>query len=342
MNKDFLNKLPQAVQARMDEVGLRDTLETLFGSLSSDDIPEEVCADVVEVLDWTLIVFATASGPLLQDTFNTLNTNFSRINQNLADRLPPAEDNIGSILQALSNIPGTRSVHSLETADRVNDRLKNARRNLADSETRFQESLEEAENDFTEFLDTHRSTVSQKVRETSDKVAEVELSTTSHHAELSEKMENLLQDLRERYGFTAEQVLGGAHESAANAEHELAESHSRRSRWSMWGAVLWAGLLQVAWLFGLTPDWVQWFDAARTLPIVGSPVVILLFVAKREGHVASEHRARHERLQSLALQFKSWEPYVTTLSEGVRPELERDITPKLFTGDFAASVPFDS
>lgn len=43
--------------------------------------------------------------------------------------------------------------------------------------------------------------------------------------------------------------------STANAEFELARSHGSTSRWSMWGAVAWADLLQAAWLLGLTPDW---------------------------------------------------------------------------------------
>lgn len=229
--KDSLDRLPQDVQAMLDETGLRNTLGALFEQLCEEDIPEDVRAPVVELLDWALTVLATATGPLLQGTFNSLHNDFSWINQHLTSRLLPAEDSIGSILHALSHVPGTRAVHSLETADRVIGRLKNARRNIANTETR----LEEAENDFGEFLDTHRTAVAQKAGETTDKLIDAELSISTHHAESCEKMNDLLEDLQERYGFTAQQVLGGAHEGAANAEHRLAESHSLRSRWSMWG-----------------------------------------------------------------------------------------------------------
>ncbi|MYI30804.1 MAG: hypothetical protein F4119_05515 [Acidimicrobiia bacterium] len=342
MNKDVLNELPQKVLERMDEVGLRGTLEVLFQRLNSGNVSERVADDIVELLDWTLVVLATASQPLLPNTFCNINNGFAAINQSLIDHMLPAKDDMLSILRELSYIPGQRSVPSQVIANRLNDGIKKARRNLIASETRFKTKQEEVENTFTEFLEDQRRSLIGKVNEIESKLGEVESSTTSQHDSILEQMNRLLEDLRERYGFTAEQVLGGAHESAANAERELAQLHSLRSRWSMWGAVVWAGILQVVWLFGFTPEWDQWFDAARALPIVGSPVVILLFVAKREGSVASEHRVRFARLQSLALQFKSWKPYVETLTEEARSDFEKDITPKLFVGDTGILSPPDT
>ena len=105
-------------------------------------------------------------------------------------------------------------------------------------------------------------------------------------------------------------------------------------------AAVWAVLIQVALLLSVwftrleelfNAD--EWHEVLGSYPVVGSPVVILLFIAKREGRMASEYRERHERLQSLALQLKSWEPYLSTLTTDARDTLEKEITPKLFRGD---------
>ena len=170
--------------------------------------------------------------------------------------------------------------------------------------------------------------------------SDLKKAATDEHKTLSEAMSSLLEDLRKQYGFTATQVLGGDHESAARAAHELAESHKKASRWAMIVAVGWAAAIQAAvvlspWVseFGELLDADEWFDVLRSYPVVGSPVVILLFIARREGRISAEHRERHERLQSLALQLKSWEPYLGTLTTDARDTLEKEITPKLFRGD---------
>ena len=88
---------------------------------------------------------------------------------------------------------------------------------------------------------------------------------------------------------------------------------------------------------GRIEEWLvseEWLGVVGNYPIVGSPVVILLFIAKREGKMALEHRQRHQRLQSLALQLKSWEPYLSTIDEEAdRQTLQKDMTPKFFRGD---------
>ncbi len=105
----------------------------------------------------------------------------------------------------------------------------------------------------------------------------------------------------------------------------------------MWLAVAWAGLVQLGWRLGWSPGWDQWFDSLRSLPAIGSPVVILLFVARREGRISSDHQHRHDQLQNLELQLRSWEPYLQTLPDSVRDDLVAQITPKLFVGDVAVS-----
>ena len=96
---------------------------------------------------------------------------------------------------------------------------------------------------------------------------------------------------------------------------------------------------RVAQVLGWTNDWDQWFDIFRSLPVIGSPVAILIFLAIREGQSAKSHSATHVRWQSLELQLKSWEPYLSTLSEDTRVQMENleVITPKLFVGDVGAT-----
>lgn len=69
MTPATLRQLPSAVREKMDEVGLRGTLEDVFERLNSGDIPPDECSDVVELAESTLAVLSTASGPLVQDTY---------------------------------------------------------------------------------------------------------------------------------------------------------------------------------------------------------------------------------------------------------------------------------
>ena len=372
MTPETLDQLPDAVQEKMDEVGLRATLEDLFEHLNSGDIPLDECTEVVELADWTLAVLMAASGPLIHETFNNLNGDWSAITSHLSrNDWHSYTGHIPPILQALSTIPTTRPDYSVQAAHQVKSALQTARRSITASEASVRKKREEAERHFTEALENHEEVLASEANAVSTRFKRLTATATGRfqnlkavsadeHEHLSQQMTELfdnlkqtatgehealllqmtelLEDLQERYGFTATQVLGGNHESAANAERKLAESHGTRSRWSMWGALVWAALAQAALIFGWNPDWDQWFDAVRTVPIVGSPAVILLFIAKREGRVASEHRARHERLQSLALQFKSWEPYLSTLTQEARAQMETEITPKLFRGDDGGSI----
>lgn len=351
LNKRTLNRLPHPVQERMREVGLRATLEDLFEHLHNRDTPPDECADIVELLDWTISVLMAASGPLVHQTFANLNKHFSGIRDYIsrhdfhsyAGHIPP-------ILQELSAIPTTRADYSLEAAKRAASAVQTARRSIVASEASMRTKREEAERLLKEYTDGYRETLADEAKAVSTRfnrlravatgrLHRLKESATDEHESVSQEMANLLEDLQERYGFTAGQALGGAHESAAEAENELAESHGKRSRLSMWGAVIWAGLAQITWMTPWAPDWEQWFDALRSLPIVGSPIIILLFVAKREGRVAAEHRRRHERLRSLALQFKSWEPYRSTLKDfpdDDKLQLEQQIAERLFVGDTPA------
>lgn len=351
MNAKTLNRLPRAVQEKMGETGLRATLDDLFEQLNSSDIPPDECSDIIELLDWTVAVLMAASGPLIHQTFVNLNNQFSPIRDYVGrNDFHSYTGHIPQILQELSTIPTIRTEYSLEAAQQITSAIQKARRSLVASESSMRAKQEEAERLFKDYSNDYKETLDEEAQVVSTRFNRVKAvatgrlyrlkeSVADEHESVSKQMIDLLDDLQERYGFTAGQALGGAHELAAEAANELAESHGRRSRLSMWGAVIWAGLAQVAWMTPWAPDWEQWFDALRSLPIVGSPIVILLFVAKREGRVAAEHRQRHERLRSLALQFKSWEPYRSTLKDfpdDDKLKLEQQIAERLFVGDTPA------
>ena len=374
MNEALLNQLPGAVQEKMDEVGLRATLENLFEHLRDDDVPSDECADLIELLDWTIGVLMAATGPLIHQTFNNLNNNFHQIDHYVAHNdWHSYTGHIPPILQDLATIPTAHPTYSFEATKQVTAALQKARRSIVASEASVRKRREEAELSFAESVESHEEAIAELAEvvstrlsrlkavatgrfgrlqeaatdehetlsaEMSQLLTDLKEAATDEYGTLSEAMSNLLENLQERYGFTAKQVLGGDHERAAIAANSLAESHKKVSRRAMWAAVIWAAMIQAAivtslWVSELKEllDADEWVDVLGSVPIVGSPVVILLFIAKREGRIAAEHRERHERLQSLALQFKSWEPYLSTLTTEARNKLEEEITPRLFRGD---------
>lgn len=352
LNEEVLDQLPNAVQEIMDEVGLRSTLENLFEHLNDTDVEPDEYADLIELLDWTIGVLMAATGPLVSDTFSRLNNSFSQITHYVSHNdWNSYTGQFPQILQDLAIIPTTHPTYSLEAAKQVTAALRTARRSIVASEASVRKKREEAElslqkstEDHAEWLDEQTEVISTRIARLKalafGRFGQLKKATSDEHATLSEEMSSLLEDLQERYGFTAKQVLGGDHERAALAAHSLAESHKNVSRRAMLAAVIWAAVIQAAivlslWVSELKEllDAEEWVDVLGSVPIVGSPVVILLFIAKREGRIAAEHRERHERLQSLALQFKSWEPYLNTLETDARNKLEEEITPRLFRGD---------
>lgn len=344
IDKETLSQLPDPVQKKMNEAGLRDLLERLLDDLNSDDIPlNEDTQPIFEAVNYALMIFGDATGPLTVQLFQNLHSPFSQFAQYVGHRdWGNASNLIHPLLQNLSVIPTSRPDYSSKAAQKLDSELMEIRQRVATTESDARQEQREAADAFKQLANQQGDSVAKRANELLGEFDHLQSSTKEEQSKLVQDMAQLLDDLQERYGFTAEQVLGGAHELAATNEHNLAELHGKWSRRSMWGAVAWAGLAQIIWLTPFAPDWEQWLDALRSVPIIGSPVVILLFIAKREGRVAFEHRERHEKLQSLALQLKSWQPYLNTLSESVREELEKKITPRLFVGDTSAAVSSDS
>lgn len=340
-NTEMLNQLPSNVQQKIDEVGLRDPLEELIDLANSDQLKEDEYREFFfALMEHIIASLSYAIEPLSVQSFHDLLGHVSSLPRRVENQDWDGVQRITApLLRELSALPTSRPPHSIQSAKGLNRSMNRARRELGDAERKLQSAVEQAEVSFRESTDARTHELSDEASRILAEFSEMEEQASTRHAATVAEMKRLLEELEERYGFTATQVLGGAHDLAAQTEEKMAARHDNISQWSMWVAVGIAAVAQVIWYAGWSPEWTEWFDPLRSLPLIGSPVVILLFVAKREGRVAAEHRARHERLQNLSLQFRSWEPYLNTLSEEVRPEMERQVTPRLFPGDAGSSEP---
>lgn len=343
LSKEVLNRLPHDVQAKMDEVGLRDPLEELIELSNSDHLQDDEHKEFLDgLMDYIITSFSYAIEPLAVQSFLDINGHVSSLPQRVSNEDWDGVQRItAALLRELSALPTSHRPQSVQSAKNLNRTMNAARRELAQTEGKLRSAFDRTEASFRASSDTRSKELSEEASRILQEFSDMEEQASERHAATVAEMKRLLEELEERYGFTATQVLGGAHDLAAQSEEREASRHDTISQWSMWAAVAIAAVAQVFWYAGWSPDWTEWFDPLRSLPLIGSPVVILLFVAKREGRVAAEHRARHERLQSLSLQFRSWEPYLNTLSEEVRAEMEQQVTPRLFVGDAGSSEPSD-
>ena len=296
-------------------------------------------------------VFATAREPMVEQNFTNIG---ARINEILGDIRNDSWHSIReprgqAVLEYLSHIPSRRFRQAIDLAqlDRSRDE---AQRQISDYQSAAQEAGERAEAKIKEAQESFQSASTEEregVTEAAERyITEIRsfgLEAQKRRAEISAEMDSLLEDLEKRYGFVAAQVLGGSHEIAAKAEKETSDQHKKRAWRCAIAAAVWAVLIaaweQVGPVFGWVEDQGQWLDLVGPLPLLGSPVAILIFLAIREGRMAKTHSVNHVRLQSLELQLKSWEPYVNTLSQASREEMEKAITPKLFVGDLGATQP---
>ena len=320
IHQQSLERLPAPVRQQISDVGLLDNLERLIKALRDASLVDGAPArGVQDLLDWTLAVLASPSAQINTRLLKELHEAFAEI-ANHADNgeWEDCAEGAVPILQLLAAVPRPTHGQGLEAARALSPMLHKATESLAQAEESTSTRRAEVEAHFEQEADSLKRELSQA------------------HDSASAEMTRLLKTLEEQYGFTANQVLGGAHDSASESEAELAERHAKTSRRAMWGATIWAGLAQAFWLSPWASEWDRWFEAFRSLPVVGSPIIILLFVAKREGRVAAEHREQHSRLRSQALHFKSWAPYRSTLKELPEEDqldLERRFVSTMFPGD---------
>ncbi len=344
LSKDSLNALPGNVKEMLRQSNLGHQLERLYELVEEDPFRGDVekkdfCR---QVFDYMLTVLAVAREPLHTDLFNSIRTALEQIvGQARSQNVHSLKDlYLPRLLEGLSKIPTFRSQQTIDIA-KLNVEREAAGKAIKEAESGVVEARRAAIVSFETATDNHREKVAEETGQILEEFAQLRDDVKADHLSISGRMTEVLSDLQERYGFIAGQVLGGAHEIAARDEKAIADRHRREAGVSRWIAIGLAGGIAYLNLSGhLSPwvtDWDQWFDVFRAVPILGSPVAILLYHASRESKLAQVHAEDHRRLQSLALQLKSWGPYVKSLSEEIRPEVEKQITPRLFVGDVQAS-----
>ena len=345
-----LADLPENIQGLLDTSESPFRIEELLRELeTSEYLPDSDREFLYDLLGWMMHVFATAGKPMSERNLKNIG---SRINEILSDIRSNSWHSIReprgqSVLEYLSYIPSRRFHQAVDLAqlDRSRDE---AQCRIADYQREVQEAREHAEAKIRAAQESFQSATTEECQSVAGtakgygvEFQKIAQEVQKRHAEISDGMDHLLVALEKRYGFVATQVLGGSHEIAAKVEKETSDRHKKRARWCAIAATVWAVLI-AAWekvgpAFGWVDKQGQWLDLVGPLPVLGSPVAILIFLAIWEGRMAKTHSAYHVRLQSLELQLKSWEPYLSTLSKDARTEMEKAITPKLFVGDIGAT-----
>ena len=341
--------LPENIRDVLNNSEISPSVENLLNALEPDHIPDQDRTFLYSYLDWMMYVFATAREPLARGTLSKIrsvtNNLINYIHNNNWDHI--RDHLIPELLAELSSIPARRSRQAIDLAEFDRSREAALRQITASQHDaqRAQESTEASLKDSQEAFEAKVTDGLRAIREDarsySQQLAELLEDVQEQKSDASAEIGDLLSKLQKEYGFVASQVLGEAHGKAAAVEQSTADAHKKRARNYSLGAAITAVLViaqdRVAQVLGWTNDWDQWFDIFRSLPVLGSPVAILIFLAIREGQSAKSHSATHVRWQSLELQLKSWEPYLSTLSEDTRVQMEKVITPKLFVGDVGAT-----
>ncbi len=243
----------------------------------------------------------------------------------------------GPILVAAERnpVPAARSL--VETMRKGRRAVGDAKRSVESAVQQSQSAIDSAVREIEDKAGQSRDAMDGAVREIEEQQSQAMAQLTS-----------LLEDLQDRYGFTVGATLGGSHEAAAEAEKTLMDQHTRSARWAQLGAVLWAMAVVILKLSGVGPS--GWDGHLISAPLLGGPVVILVYLASSETRAAKVHRHNHARWLGLSLQLKSLRPYVDDLAKKAQPregemeapwkdKLLEEASSKIFKGDIGPYEP---
>ena len=187
------------------------------------------------------------------------------------------------------------------------DAMRTSRKTLKNSERSVAEAAEQS----IESITTTRHRVDTEAEDIKEGMDEALSLVREQGDEAKAEMESLLEELKERYGFTTGAVLGGSHETSAESETILMRQHERTARRASVSAVVLATVIVVLRLFGVGPSGIEGHLA--TVPFLG-PVAVLLYIASVETRVASVHRHNAARWLGLSLQLKSLGPFIDDIA----------------------------
>ena len=245
-----------------------------------------------------------------------------------------ADREIAEVLAHCAGLPQLIHEEVIGDAQQLRASVIDARKHLRSANTLVSRQIETMKQSADEALDAELGRLRRKSEELNgqadETLAEVEAAKTS----TTEEMERLLDQVREKYGFTGAQVLGGAHENKARESLAEAKKHRWWGLGSLLAAVAYALMAQV---FSWTPDWQRWTDVLGALPIA-SPILILLVIARNENRLASRERQLAGDLMHLSLQFQALEPYRSLLDDETRPVMDKQIMSRMFPGDTSSGI----
>ena len=366
---DF-DSLPDHARAAVDQrPGLRDNIEWLqrvCDETSTDSDRHEILLALLTLVENALSDASVLVGPRLWDSINGLIQQIRNNGGETADRQQILELVDGyQVLQQFAPVLAANNANPARSARRLARVMNEARRKLEAESEAVKSAAEEVKSSIKEAADQRRQEIEkaagghqQAMGEAAHRVERAAQTTEQagqdaqrQIGETIGKANERLTELEQRYGFVAGAVLGGAHETAAMAELDLAEQHTKQAKWAKWTAAAWSAATQVLVvlmrIFEWGPSGLE--SIAVAIPLVGGPAGILIYIAASETRTANTHRGNHARLQSLELQLKSLRPFVADLTSGPAPsngaeadlknKLLADISPKLFIGDVGPEEP---
>ncbi len=201
---------------------------------------------------------------------------------------------------------------------KANVNLNPVARSLAGAMQKSRETVKDKERSVAqvaeqsiESINTTRERVDAEAGGIEEGMDETLSRVTEQGDETKAEMESLLEDLKERYGFTTGAVLGGSHETSAESETVLMKQHEQNARRVSVIAAILAAFIVVLRLFEVGPSGIEGHLA--TVPFLG-PVAVLLYIANVENRAASVHRHNASRWLGLSLQLKSLGPFIDDIA----------------------------
>lgn len=336
IRQDALRALPAHVRSKLVPTDLeehfKDLVRVLYDGTAAD---WAASTSVKQVVHHLLNTLRSTTAPISRATLEGIASSLHGLTVSVSQQDDGSTDReIAEIMAHCAALPQLIHEEVIDDAQQLRASVVDARRHLRSANTLVSSQIETVKQSADEALDAELGRLRRKSEELNgqadETLAEVEAAKTS----TTEEMERLLDQVREKYGFTGAQVLGGAHENKARESLAEAKKHRWWGLGSLLAAVAYALMAQV---FSWTPDWQQWTDVLGALPIA-SPILILLVIARNENRLASRERQLAGDLMHLSLQFQALEPYRSLLDDETRPVMDKQIMSRMFPGDTSSGI----
>ena len=339
IRQDALSTLPEHVRSELKRTDLEQHFRELVRVLYDGTAAEWSMSTKVKQLVHHLVnTLSSATEPISRSTLEQIagalhNLTASVLNQdsNLADQL------IADVMSRCSALPQLVHEDLIDDAQKLRASIIAARRNLRSTNTATSNAIDRAKESVDHALEAELGRLRTKSEQLNGQADELLATVGTAKKSTIKEMEELLDLVRETYGFTGAQVLGGAHEIKAEESLAAAKKHRQWGLSSLLAAVAYA---LVAQAFSWTPDWQQWTDVLGALPIA-SPILILLIIARNENRLASRERRAASALMHLSLQLQALEPYRSLLDDDTRPDMDKQIMSRMFPGDVSNGMASD-